>query len=75
VWLRNVGALFSGEGELGSVVAPFQPVLGKATYPAPWQAWRIGTEPSAAPQPFELTIHTTVAADVALPCSAYFVPN
>ena len=75
VWVRNVGAHFSGDGRLAGESAPFEPVLGKATYPAPWQAWRLAVEPSAAPQAFELTVSSTVSPDVELPCEAHFVPN
>ena len=75
VWLRNVGSHFSGEGELAGLSAPFEPVLGKATYPAPWQAWRLAVAPSASPQAFELTISAMVSPDVELSCEAHFVPD
>ncbi|MFH1264924.1 MAG: hypothetical protein ABIK89_04310, partial [Planctomycetota bacterium] len=74
-WLRNVGKHFSSEGKLAGQPAPLRPVLGEATYPAPWQAWRIEVEPSAAPQAFELSISTTAGANLELPCNAYFLPE
>jgi len=75
VWLRDVGARCFGEGKLAGKPAPFQPVLGKATYPAPWQAWRIAVDPSPSSQSFELTIGTTTSPNVELACKAHFIPN
>ena len=75
VRLRNVGTHFSSEGKLDGDAARFQPVLGKATYPAPWQAWRIAVGHCASPRPFELTIGTVVPLNVQLPCKAYFIPD
>jgi hypothetical protein len=75
VWLRNVGKLFSGEGKLGGDVALFEPVLGTATYPAPWQAWRIAVDATASRQTFELTIGSLVPPKVQMECNAYFIPD
>lgn len=75
LWLRHVGTHFSTQGKLAGDTARFQPVLGKATYPAPWQAWRATVEPFDAPRPFELTIDTVVPANASLSCWAYFLPK
>jgi len=75
LWLRNVGTHFSSEGKLAGEAVPFQPVLGKATYPAPWQAWRIAVEPSATPQAFELTVGANVSPNAQLQCKGHFIAN
>ncbi len=72
---RNVGEHLLAQGKLVGRSGAFQPVLGKRTYPAPWQAWRIAVEPSAEPQPFELSITTTLSAKVRLTCAGYFIPQ
>ncbi|OHB85934.1 MAG: hypothetical protein A2V98_03705 [Planctomycetes bacterium RBG_16_64_12] len=75
VWLGNVGTHFSSEGKLAGEVAPFQPVLGGATYPSPWQAWRIAVEPAATPQPFELSIGANVGPNLQLQCQGHFIAD
>jgi hypothetical protein len=73
--LKNVGTYFSSEGKLGGDANGFQPVLGKKTHPAPWQAWRIAVGPFASPRPFELTLDTVVSPNVQMPCKAHFIPD
>jgi hypothetical protein len=72
--VRNVGRHFSAQAKLASRSTLCQPVLGTATYPAPWQAWRIAIPPSPKPQPFELTVTTTLPA-AQLACRGYYVPD
>jgi hypothetical protein len=52
-----------------------QPVLGSLTFPTCWQAWRIALEPSAAPQPVELTVIGWLSADVECAFQGHFVPH
>jgi len=75
VKLGNVGTHFSWEGKLAGEIARFQPVLGKATYPSCWQAWRLEVAPSARLRPFELAITANFAPDVQLVPAGYFVPG
>jgi hypothetical protein len=71
----NVGNYFSAKGILGGQNAAWTPVLGKATYPAPWQAWRIALPPASGAKPFELDITTTLPGNIDWKYSAYFVPE
>jgi len=73
--LRNVGTYFSSEGKLGGEASRFQPVLGKKTYPAPWQAWRTAVGPFASSRPFELSVDTVVSTNVRMSCGAHFIPD
>jgi hypothetical protein len=75
VRFANVGTHFSWEGKLAGEIARFQPVLGTATYPSCWQAWRLEVAPSAQLRPFELAITANVAPDVQLVPAGYFVPG
>jgi hypothetical protein len=58
VEIHNVGRQLSGEGTLNGKPLAWQPVLGTATYPSCWQAWRLPLEASTQPQAFELAIRT-----------------
>jgi hypothetical protein len=73
--IHNVGSHFSAQGTLGRQNAAWTPVLGKATYPAPWQAWRIALPAGSGTKPFDLNITTTVAGNVDWKYKAYFVPK
>jgi hypothetical protein len=73
--LGGPGKFLSAQGTLAGQTAACQPVLGTATYPSCWQAWRIAVTPSAQPQPFELTITATLGSDVQLATQAHFVPK
>jgi hypothetical protein len=75
VMTRDVGRHFSCEAKLAGKPIACEPVLGQATYPAPWQAWRVRVGPSAAPQGFELSIAPRVAPNVGLAWKAHFIPN
>jgi len=72
--VRNVGRHFSAQAKLASQTTRCQPVLAKATYPAPWQAWRIAIPPSPNPQPFELAITSTLQT-AELACRGYYIPD
>ncbi|MBI4584704.1 MAG: hypothetical protein HY717_11880 [Planctomycetes bacterium] len=71
----DVGSRFTCEGRLGGKAIPCQPVLGQATYPASWQAWRLPVEPAAEPQPFELAVRTTLPKDLEWTATGYFIPK
>ncbi|MFH1922055.1 MAG: hypothetical protein ABIP48_19490 [Planctomycetota bacterium] len=72
---RNIGSYFHVQGRLAGQTIPCQPVLGRATHEAAWQAWRIAVEPSGDPQPFELSITATLPADVELDWKGHCIPN
>lgn len=72
--VRNVGSHFTAQAELSNRSTICQPVLGNATYPAPWQAWRIAIQPSPKPQPFGLAITTTLQGPE-LACRGHFLPD
>jgi hypothetical protein len=71
--VRDVGRHVRATGTLGGRPAPWQPVLGEATYPAPWQAWRIAVEPSAEPRPFRLEITAASSSHAELTCRGFFI--
>lgn len=73
--VSNVGSHFSAEGTLGGRNVTWTPVLGKATYPAPWQAWRVVLPPGSETRPFVLRVTTTLAGNVDWKHSAQFVPR
>jgi hypothetical protein len=69
------GKYLTAEGTLAGQAAVWKPVVGTATYPSCWQAWRLPVAPSAQSLPFELTIKANFAPDVQLSPSGYFVPG
>jgi hypothetical protein len=73
--LGDVGSHFSCEARLASQPVVATPVLGRGTYPAPWQAWRIPLGPSPEPRPFDLTIAPKLSPNVKLTFAAHFVPR
>jgi hypothetical protein len=75
LWLPNVGSHFQHDGKWAGRVAPWKAVLGKATYPAPWQAWRLPVEPGSAAQSFELSVSSRVSPGVQMRWSGRFVPK
>jgi hypothetical protein len=73
-WIRAPRQKFSIQGKLaGKEVSP-TPVLIEG-YPAPWQAWRVQVEQSAAPQLLELAVTTSLPPEVHLVFKAHFVPG
>ena len=75
VAIANVGEHFRAQGELAGRSIQLEPVVGKASYPAPWQAWRIAARSCSAPQAFELGIKTSLAPNVDLVCKGHFIPR
>jgi hypothetical protein len=69
------GKYLTAQGTLDGHAAAWKPVVGTATYPSCWQAWRLPVAPSAQPQPFELAITANFAPDVQLTPTGYFVPG
>jgi hypothetical protein len=75
LWLGDIGTHFSAEARLGDRPVACQPVLGTATYPSSWQAWRISLGPSAAPQAVELRITTSLPTGVQPAFRGHFIPR
>jgi hypothetical protein len=73
--LGGPGKYLTAQGALAGRATACKPVLGTATYPSCWQAWRVTVAPSAQPQAFELAITANLSSDVSLSCKAYFVPE
>lgn len=73
--VHNVGSHFSARGSLAGKGTAWTPVLGKATYPAPWQAWRVAVPPASRAEPFELAISTTLPQNLQWSYRAYFLPK
>ncbi|OHB76932.1 MAG: hypothetical protein A2W31_10385 [Planctomycetes bacterium RBG_16_64_10] len=71
--LRNVGEHFSANGRLDGQPAAWQPVLGTATYPSCWQAWRLALGPATQAREIALHITADIAPDVDLRCRGYFI--
>jgi hypothetical protein len=71
--VRDVGRHVHATGTLGGQPAAWQPVLGEATYPAPWQAWRIAVEPSTEPRPFRLEITAPSSSRAESTCRGFFI--
>lgn len=71
--VANVGRSFSAEGQLVGRPARWTPVLGLATYPAPWQAWRLPVEPSPVEQPFKLVVDAKLGPGAKLIWQAHFI--
>ena len=65
----------TARGTLAGRAVPWQPVLGTATYPSCWQAWRLTVEPSSQPQVFELAITAKFGPGVRLAPKAHFIPE
>jgi len=73
--IHNVGSHFTARGTLGGQDTAWTPVLGKATYPAPWQAWRVALPPGSGAQPFQLHIATTLPGNLDWKYKAWFIPK
>ena len=65
----------SAQATLAGQAAACKPVLGTATYPSCWQAWRIAVRPSSQPQPLELAITANLGRDVSLTAQGHFLPQ
>ena len=75
LWRGNVGTYFTAEATMGGGKVECTPVLGTATYPAPWQAWRIALGPSRRMRPLRLDVHTKLTPATELVPHAYLVPT
>lgn len=71
----SLGKHLTAEGTLAGQTVLWEPVLGTATYPSCWQAWRTAVAPSAQARPFELTIANTFGPDVQLAPKGHFLPK
>ena len=73
--IGNPGKMLTACGTLAGQTLAWKPVLGTATYPSCWQAWRITVAPATQPRPFELTITANFGPDVQLSPKGHFVPR
>jgi hypothetical protein len=71
----SVGKRLTAQGTLAGQAAIWKPVLGTATYPSCWQAWRTAAAPSAQAQAFELMIANAFGPDVQLAFKGHFLPK
>ncbi len=71
----NIGTFFSHQGVLDSQPAAWQAVMGTATYPSSWQAWRLEVTPAAAPRPFRLVVESRLPLALPGALAGYFLPQ
>ena len=69
------GKYLTAQATLAGETVVCQPVLGTATYPSCWQAWRIAVESSARARPFELMITAAFGPDVQFAAQGHFLPK
>jgi len=69
----SIGSYFKASLTMNGTDTSIAAVLPDKTYPATWQAWRIGVPASAVANPFELTIACRLAADVRLDFQAHYI--
>lgn len=74
-WTRDCKKGFTIAGTLAGEPASFEPVVNNGYYRAAWQTWRLAVPSTDAPQPFELSLTTTLPGNVQHRFSAYFVPQ
>jgi hypothetical protein len=74
-WTRDCKGGFMIAATLAGKPAAFEPVVDNGYYSAAWQTWRLAVPPSEAPQPFELSLTTTLPGNVEHRFSAHFVPQ
>jgi hypothetical protein len=75
VMTADVGKYFAIRGELEGRPVTCHAVLGTATYPASWQAWRIPIEALAGPATVRAAITNSSKAEAQLTSRAYFIPK
>ncbi len=73
VRLDGPGKSFSAEGKFAGEPIECQPVMGTATYPSCWQAWRIAVKPAPEPRSFELAVRCRLSPKVQLTWKAHFI--
>jgi len=71
----SIGGFFKAGGTVDGKPAELTPVLAAKTYPATWQAWRVGVPPSTASRPFEIVLATRLPEDVAIEFRGHFIPD
>jgi hypothetical protein len=71
----DIGSHFSADAKLAGQSVACQPVLGKATYPSCWQAWRINIAPTASPKPAELSVSVAVPGGATPVFQGHFIPQ
>lgn len=69
------GKLLTATATLAGQTVACKPVLGTATYPSCWQAWRVPVARSAQSQPLEMAITTAFGVDVRLAWKGHFTPR
>ena len=69
------GRHLTAQGTLAGRAVSWRPVLGTATYPSCWQAWRLTVGPSSQPQAFELAITAKFGPGVQLAIKGHFIPE
>ncbi len=74
VSLGDIGTYFSAEATVAGAKATCVPVLGKATYPSSWQAWRTPVSAAASSRPLELSVTTSFGPEIHLAWRAHFLP-
>ncbi len=72
--LRDIGSYFDCSAKLGDAELASVPVLGNATYPSTWQAWRIALPPSNAPRTLHVAVGAALPLAVRLSFRAHFCP-
>ncbi|MBI2298138.1 MAG: hypothetical protein HYU66_04170 [Armatimonadetes bacterium] len=71
----NLGSEFEHQGLLEGRPAAWEPVLGQATYPSCWQAWRLAVPPAAKARRFTLRIETELPLEVPASFAAWWLPR
>ena len=71
----NLGTFFAHRGFLEDQPAAWVPVLGTATYPASWQAWRLEVPPAAGPRRFRLLVESRLKLAVPGALAGYYLPR
>ena len=73
-WLPDIGTHFSAEAKIGGAAAECRAVLGNATYPSCWQAWRIPVAAAAEPRPLELEVAASLPPGVRWVFKGHYIP-
>ncbi len=71
----NIGTYFTHQGFVDEQPATWTAVLGTATYPSSWQAWRLEVAPSATPRRFRLVVESSLKLAVPEALAAYYLPR
>ena len=71
----SMGAFFRARCALTGSPLALTPVLPDKTYPATWQAWRVGVPDGDAGRPFEFVVSCRLPGEVGLAFTAHFIPE